>query len=500
MANPPIRRDVYKMEPWDATLLWYARAVAEMQKRPIAESASWRFQAAIHEYITGEDPLAQPGETLPSQSVQDRFWNQCQHFSWYFLPWHRMYLGIFEQIVARTVQDLGGPAGWTLPYWNYSDASNPDARRLPQAFRDEWTPDKVANPLRVEARTRACNLGRIMATPADVQVRSALAEEVFDSSPEGGASSFGGPQTGFSHDSGGAMGVVDRVPHGSMHNAVGGQTGWMSFFNTAALDPIFWLHHANIDRLWTVWLRRDPSHVNPNDPRWLTSLPFPFIDATGQEVSFTPSQVTDTTAMPAPLASYAYEDESDPLAASSPMSESVEPERRSDAMPEQRMTEMVGATQEPIVLAGRPATARVAVAAPTGPAAESLNAENTPGETFLNIENVTGSVPQAYEVYVNLPEGASPDQHPELLAGILPMFGLREASRNSESRSGSGLHYVLRVGEIVQSLQARGGWSPGDVRLTFVPHRRDELEEDEMAESMAAEEPIRVGRVSVHVG
>ena len=27
--------------------------------------------------------------------------------------------------------------------------------------------------------------------------------------------------------------------------------------DTAALDPIFWLHHANIDRLWSVWIARD---------------------------------------------------------------------------------------------------------------------------------------------------------------------------------------------------------------------------------------------------
>lgn len=37
---------------------------------------------------------------------------------------------------------------------------------------------------------------------------------------------------------------------------------------TAALDPIFWLHHANIDRLWEVWLGDNAEHVNPTDAKW----------------------------------------------------------------------------------------------------------------------------------------------------------------------------------------------------------------------------------------
>jgi tyrosinase len=50
-------------------------------------------------------------------------WNQCQHQGWYFVPWHRGYVFAFEAIIAKTIKDLGGPADWTLPYWNYLDAS-----------------------------------------------------------------------------------------------------------------------------------------------------------------------------------------------------------------------------------------------------------------------------------------------------------------------------------------------------------------------------------------
>ncbi len=36
----------------------------------------------------------------------------------------------------------------------------------------------------------------------------------------------------------------------------------------AARDPIFWLHHCNIDRLWAVWRNQDAAHHDPSDD-WL---------------------------------------------------------------------------------------------------------------------------------------------------------------------------------------------------------------------------------------
>ena len=34
------------------------------------------------------------------------FRDQCQHNTWYFLPWHRMYLYWFERIVRSIIQTL----------------------------------------------------------------------------------------------------------------------------------------------------------------------------------------------------------------------------------------------------------------------------------------------------------------------------------------------------------------------------------------------------------
>ena len=48
--------------------------------------------------------------------------------------------------------------------------------------------------------------------------------------------------------------------HGGVHVWVGGT---MSFIATAPADPIFWMHHANIDRLWWQWQQAHPGK-NPS--------------------------------------------------------------------------------------------------------------------------------------------------------------------------------------------------------------------------------------------
>jgi tyrosinase len=261
--------------------------------------------------------------------------------------------------------------------------------------------------------------------------------------------------------------------------------GWMGSFNTAALDPIFWLHHANIDRLWTVWRRRKAGHLDPTEAGWLTNLSFEFHDATGQEVSFTSSQVVDTTV---PLLSYRYEDEGDPLGAG--LEVIVERTRQMDQLPE-----MVGATDKPVVLKGRAETVELAVSQPTGPALAALESGGPPPPMYLNLENVTGAGrATSYGVYLNLPPGSDPKNHEDLLAGVVPMFGVKEASREDQGHPGSGLHYALEISPVVRRLEAKNAWNPGEIRITFVPRhlRGDGLE--------AAGDPIQVGRVSLYLG
>jgi tyrosinase len=495
-----VRADVWTLtrdKTWHPTLLWYARAVGKMQERPITDPISWRFQGAIHDYDETTDPLRRSGEPLPSVAVQDQFWRQCQHSTWFFLPWHRIYLYRFEQILRSIIKDLNGPDDWALPYWNYSDPRNPDARRLPDAFREQ-TLDGGRNPLFVAERRQGLNAGqpamsdlRPVFADAIVDIRGCLAQPNFPAASGGGAPGFGGAKSGFRHfGPNTAMGAVERTPHGGMHVAIGGGlvpgegAGWMSSPDTAALDPVFWLHHANIDRLWVVW-HADSAHADPPGADWNTAVPFTF-NVNGQPTPTAPAEVLNTRN--APL-SYRYEDESNPLAPPPPPGRARrEPE--TVPMETEPVAEMVGATDTGVELRGAPARTRLRLNEPTGPARARM-AAGRPQRVYLNVENITGRDPHVYAVYVNLPPNADPAEHDELLAGILPMFGIKQQSEAASEHGGSGLHYALDITDLVARLRERGAWDPNTVEFAFLP----------LAEprTRAAVAPVHVGRVSVYV-
>ena len=58
------------------------------------------------------------------------------------------------------------------------------------------------------------------------------------------------------------FGELESTPHNWVHVDL---AGLMESPATAGQDPIFWLHHANIDRLWEVWLSL-PGSVRLTEP------------------------------------------------------------------------------------------------------------------------------------------------------------------------------------------------------------------------------------------
>jgi tyrosinase len=66
---------------------------------------------------------------------------------------------------------------------------------------------------------------------------------------------------------GGAQGVLERTPHNNVHNNIG------AFMPTPASprDPIFMMHHGNIDRIWAHW--NALGRLNSTDSLWL-DMPF----------------------------------------------------------------------------------------------------------------------------------------------------------------------------------------------------------------------------------
>ena len=110
-----------------------------MKARHLAEPTSWRFYAgdsrllsAAVEDVRLPDAVGRACRATPTIA---QFWNQCQHGSWYFLPWHRGYLLAFEANIRAAVVQLGGPDDWALPYWNYFKPGSVSRCRPPSRRR-----------------------------------------------------------------------------------------------------------------------------------------------------------------------------------------------------------------------------------------------------------------------------------------------------------------------------------------------------------------------------
>ncbi len=76
--------------------------------------------------------------------------------------------------------------------------------------------------------------------------------------------------------------TIELSPHGYAHCAVMScRATVMGAVPFSSNDPIFWVHHANIDRLWDCWLSIS-GHSNPSS---IMNQPFSFVDTNGNLVT-----------------------------------------------------------------------------------------------------------------------------------------------------------------------------------------------------------------------
>lgn len=471
------RKNVWELGgSWADPILWYARGVAAMKKRPLTDTTAWRFYGAIHgldQKLWEQLGYLSTTEPMPSSADISRYWKQCQHGSWYFLPWHRGFVLAFEANIRDAVIKAGGPATWALPYWNYF---KPNEFKLPPAFASpDWPDGKGDNPLFVPQRYGPKDDGNVY-VPVDQINLNAMADPDFTGAARGGNPGFGGVDTGFSHG-GRIHGGIETQPHDFVHGLVGGGDpnnpnlpGLMSDPDTAGLDPIFWLHHANIDRLWEVWRENPSTHVDPTDPKWLKgpssigqlifSMPLPG----GKPWDYTPGDMVSLSKL-----NYTYDDLLPATGAPAPHQRllklgaapaAAKTREGIAAVPSEKNVELVGANQGPLRLSGS-AEAHATLkldAAPRKRLSISLSGAATatpadPDRVFLNLENVRGLADSpAFRVYVGVPEDADPAHYPERLAGSVALFGVRKASLPDEEHGGQGLTFVLEITNVVDSL------------------------------------------------
>ncbi len=243
-----------------------------------------------------------------------------------FLPWHRCYLSLFE----KALSDVSGKT-INLPYWDWTDASSTaavfsddlmggsgdpsqDYKVTSGPFRaGEWviniTDDNDIDSIFLDVNTephlsphlhRAMGIyagGTTPVLPSLAEVNNTLSINTYDSAPwdpsVDTAISFRNSLEGWRGCAGNTCenDVMDVVPipgqrRSTLHNIVHVYVGGIFQVNgvtvagnmaqsTSPNDPVFWIHHANIDRLWSAWMRRHgavyapviggPMHSNLND-------------------------------------------------------------------------------------------------------------------------------------------------------------------------------------------------------------------------------------------
>jgi len=198
------------------------------------------------------------------------------HYTGHFLAWHRFFTATYENLLRSKCGYLGAQ-----PYWDWTLDVSPSLSKFPSSpvfsathgfgGNGPFVPVADDNPLKVPGRTGGgCVTSGPFAGVADL-VHLGPGDSVTynpqclrrDLSPAFAARYLGMNQTRITlsqPDFGWFARTVEGSPsfdasgvHGGGHFGVGGTLGQMGDLYVSPADPLFWLHHANLDRLWWSW-------------------------------------------------------------------------------------------------------------------------------------------------------------------------------------------------------------------------------------------------------
>lgn len=181
------------------------------------------------------------------------------HRSPAFLPWHRRFIWDYEQELQR----VSGNPDLGLPYWNWpeggenasiwdDDLLGPNGHPVTQIVNEgpfragQWTVvnsgGRPAGPL-----TRA--FGReswAPSLPTLTEIQQVLSITPYDANPWNASST-----QGFRNQLEGFFGP-------NLHNRGHGWVGGSMLPMTSPNDPVFFMHHCMVDKLWHEWQLRFP--------------------------------------------------------------------------------------------------------------------------------------------------------------------------------------------------------------------------------------------------
>ncbi|KAK6196963.1 hypothetical protein LQW54_010977 [Pestalotiopsis sp. IQ-011] len=280
-------QDMIKNQPeqWKLFLRALER-FRDTSKIPEERPLSYFQIAGIH----GKPYIKWPNEKWNTMGQSKAgFGGFCTHSSILFLPWHRAYLALFESELQEHVNDaakelsrdersgayLEAAETFRIPHWDWARLGFPSqAESSPVGPGDGGEKNPLAS-YQFEPSTR----GAPVKDPPEVEkpkdgpkviVKNTHREEGFEERLDDlkdkskgnnlterfvyllqAYKDFGAVSNNIfnKQSSFNGWGSIEDI-HNSIHGQIGGQMGNPQ---VAAFDPIFWLHHTNIDRMFAMW-------------------------------------------------------------------------------------------------------------------------------------------------------------------------------------------------------------------------------------------------------
>jgi tyrosinase len=272
---------------------------------------------ALKQQFTGvtSSSLGIPGPNKPV-STWDRFvaWHSAvmgiAHSRPIFSPWHRLMLRTIEQLMQQAL----GDSTFGLPYWDWAaDGQLPHAGQLSSPIWDNVCMGSAitapgpftlaAFPIRLASNSagmlvqvnRALQRNRGVGVqgipnpslPKKASTAAALNVVPFDNAPwDRNSTLFRSCVEGWN-------------PANDLHNLVHIWVGGDMLPASSPNDPVFYLNHCNVDRIWEAWMVKNgrsylPTNTTPGAPQG-QRLNDPLASPFGPSV--TPAQVLDMTSV-----------------------------------------------------------------------------------------------------------------------------------------------------------------------------------------------------------
>ncbi|KAF9018170.1 Di-copper centre-containing protein [Hymenopellis radicata] len=302
-TNVAPRRDIVDLIQDRVQFSLYIQALQTLTARSQDDPLSWFGIGGIH--ALPEVPWADAPPVLDALKKPSYFY--CAHSTVLFPVWHRAYVSLFEQALQGCAREIAARYqnnrdAWTRaandlrsPYWDWATNHLPPPEVTELKTVEIFTPESedalvsVPNPLlsyryhpKPDFEVATETARHPMKPRDDAKSLKALKEDLL-----AGALNIRKDthdmllrtknweqfsNTSTSKESYAVANSLEQI-HNGMHDRIGG-CGQMGAKDAAAYDPIFWLHHTNVDRLFSLWQTIHPQEWVPESHLDIDLLPF----------------------------------------------------------------------------------------------------------------------------------------------------------------------------------------------------------------------------------